>query len=342
MTFAVCEINGGLIDNVYSYSGRSIEIKNSVDRLVYRKSDLSHVNVYSSHSNSLARAETHSKNILNAYEKIKTQTSKDTILSIALAEHLFSELASGYSYSIDARAQGKGEIKTCKCGCNKEVAYDATGVGHHMVWHGYVDVLFHGNNSPMGAAKVVIDPLSDPGGDYGPTSAKRLKTEDEDCPGMSSREGSSRNKNWNQALAQTIVFALAQHQRHPNVKSFIPNILISQKEFYIIMYDPVNDVLINSGAIRLWKNHSPTSLNLYAVITLWMVIHYKLFCKSGEILENIHEVKAGFFDGIVEEKKDYYNQLVIGVANFETVDEHYCGHRHGDCEDFEHVRLKVN
>ncbi|KAK3096558.1 hypothetical protein FSP39_001288 [Pinctada imbricata] len=53
---SVCEINGGPIDNVYSYSGRSIEIKNSVDRIVYRKSDPSHVNVCSSHSNSLARA----------------------------------------------------------------------------------------------------------------------------------------------------------------------------------------------------------------------------------------------------------------------------------------------
>ncbi|KAK3100732.1 hypothetical protein FSP39_024374 [Pinctada imbricata] len=121
-----------------------------------------------------------------------------------------------------------------------------------------------------------------------------------------------------QTVAQAIVFALIQKQQSPNTNIFIPNILICDTKFYIVMYEPVRDILIWSGEFHLWDQSSPTTLNTTAVITLWMVIHYKLFCCGGEIFEDLSEVKAGFLDQISEEKKTFYEQLKFGVTNFET------------------------
>ncbi|KAK3083886.1 hypothetical protein FSP39_004728 [Pinctada imbricata] len=86
------------------------------------------------------------------------------------------------------------------------------------------------------------------------------------------------------------------------------------------MYDPVNDILLWSGKHDLWENNT---LKVHAILTLWMVINYELFCSSGDIFENVDEVKANFLDCIRDKEKNYYNQLQIGVPSFETEDDDF-------------------
>ena len=121
-----------------------------------------------------------------------------------------------------------------------------------------------------------------------------------------------------QTFAQTIVFALAQKQLHPSSNFFIPNILITERQLYIIMYDPTNDILIRSERIPLWSLESSSSLEVLAVIALWMTIHYKLFCSGGEIFENLSDMRAEFMKHVNEDKQRLYRELNIGVASFET------------------------
>ena len=121
-----------------------------------------------------------------------------------------------------------------------------------------------------------------------------------------------------QTFAQTVVFALSRKQLNPSFSSFIPNILITEKQLYIIMYDPTNDILIRSERIPLWSLESSSSLEVLTVIALWMTIHYKLFCSGGEIFENLSDMRAEFMEHVTEDKQRFYRELNIGVASFET------------------------
>ncbi|KAK3092463.1 hypothetical protein FSP39_003109 [Pinctada imbricata] len=255
---------------------------------------------------------------------------------MALAEHLFSPLASGYSYIIDSRAHGKGPNEICKCGCNSPVKFDATGMGHSKVWHGYADIIIKDEN-PVETVRVVTNPIYlDAGGDPGPSTAKKSKTEDDESVGMSSISEVKRKRKgyWDQTVAQTIVFALVQRQLNLCSGTFIPTILICQKQFYIFMYDPHNDILIWSGGFDLWRKVNTFNLNKNAIITLWMVIHYKLFCSGGDKLKNADKVKAGFMDRIEDEKKKYYSELDIFVSNFDTEKIDFLGQGHDKTDEF--------
>ena len=73
--------------------------------------------------------ELHEKNILSALEKMNAEKSnKETILSMALAEHLLGKLSPGQSYVINSRMQGIGNCK-CSCGCGKTISIGSTGIG---------------------------------------------------------------------------------------------------------------------------------------------------------------------------------------------------------------------
>lgn len=89
---------------------------------------------------------------------------------------------------------------------------------------------------------------------------------------------------FDQAIAQTIVFSFTQRGRHPNLREiFIPNILVSPKELRVFMYDSDNDILIYSPPLDIFQDDTGV-LNVYSIIVLWMVLHYKLFCEETKSL----------------------------------------------------------
>jgi hypothetical protein len=127
-----------------------------------------------------------------------------------------------------------------------------------------------------------------------------------------------------QSIAQTIVFSLVQRQRHPNaLHHMVPNIVISPEKFEIVMYDAEKDVLLYSNSIFLFNLDSPEnrSLTSEAVLILWLVLHYRVFCSgldkaSPAVLERCQSN----FKNLVESKWDIYsNSLKCFVPGFPAV-----------------------
>lgn len=93
-------------------------------------------------------------------------------------------------------------------------------------------------------------------------------------------------KEFNQAVAQTIVFAFTEYNRHPDKNSVIPSVLIDKTHFYILLYSPVSDFLVTAC---LRYNYGPdfgeNSIFMRVIITLWVILNYKLFFhKCPELL----------------------------------------------------------
>ena len=126
-----------------------------------------------------------------------------------------------------------------------------------------------------------------------------------------------------QAIAQAIVFSLLQKQRHPNFQNhMIPNILISPEFFQIVLYDAEHDILLCSNFLDLFNVNDEGCLSSEAVVTLWLVLHYRLFCK-GLVFEEPTEVEI-FKSNFQELAKDkwhiYTNCLKNSVPGFPVVE----------------------
>lgn len=121
-----------------------------------------------------------------------------------------------------------------------------------------------------------------------------------------------------QAIAQTIVFSFFQRKGSPNI--FIPNILISPKEFRVIMYNADNDLLICSEPLNLFTEQDSTRcLNVSAVIVLWMVLHYETFLEDvKQVVQEdcIQHVKAEF--NPKSNNNVYWTKIKSSVKRFPT------------------------
>lgn len=99
---------------------------------------------------------------------------------------------------------------------------------------------------------------------------------------------------------------------------FIPNILISPKEFRVIMYNAENDLLICSQPFNLFtKPDSTGCLEIQSILILWMVLHYETFLE--DIKQVVHEgvienVKAKFHANT--NKNVYCEKLKFSVNKF--------------------------
>lgn len=127
------------------------------------------------------------------------------------------------------------------------------------------------------------------------------------------------NKVQDEATAETVVFALAYQIKNPSSAGFIPNIVICPNEFYIVMYEPVHDVLLWSSEFPL-ISQSDFKLQGVSIVALWMVLHYKLFCNGvEELFDEVSEIKADFSNQLDVENLDIYkNNLDIGVQSFSS------------------------
>lgn len=129
----------------------------------------------------------------------------------------------------------------------------------------------------------------------------------------------------NQAIAETIVFSFLKNKTQSHI-TISPNILISPKEFRVIMYDTANDFLICSDSVKVFTKSTgkPTTdiLDCSSIIILWMVLHYENFLKQ----ENSPATKIGsrdkeifqamFKERALENYDLYKNKLKFGVRSF--------------------------
>ena len=126
-----------------------------------------------------------------------------------------------------------------------------------------------------------------------------------------------------QAIAQTIVFSLIQSQKHPEfLNHMVPNIVISYEDFQIFMYDAANDILLCSNPIELFQVEHP-SLLTETVVSLWMVMHYRLFCSglNGGKSSVLQRCKSGLWNHVHSKWDIYSKSLKAFVPGFPEVTE---------------------
>ncbi|XP_078321494.1 uncharacterized protein LOC144621701 [Crassostrea virginica] len=129
-------------------------------------------------------------------------------------------------------------------------------------------------------------------------------------------------KEYEQALAQTIVFSLLQKKEHPEFKHhMIPNIVISPKEVEVLLYDAENDILLCGNRFRLFveKNSERLTLFDYSIVFLWMVLNYKIFCSFSKT-ETLKHYKSNFPIFAAGKWEIYKNDLKSNVAHFNAVE----------------------
>lgn len=123
-----------------------------------------------------------------------------------------------------------------------------------------------------------------------------------------------------QALAQTIVFSWIQRKRHPERSNhMVPNIVISPKQFKIMMYDAGKDVFLVSTFIDLFTDEKCTKLSSNAVIVLWMVLHNRLFCTGFDSRVDsslLEKLKSDFITIVDDKLGTYSDSLEFFVSKF--------------------------
>lgn len=253
----------------------------------------------------------------------KSKKYSEAEITVTLAEHLFKWLAPDESYSIDIHT---GNQNPCACGsdiCCKKIKshFQRTGIGHSESWHGFIDI--------------VLPPFPEKAATTEGPSKKTDDGKDKDV------DDSTKNRNIievkrsqfnckivDQAIAQTIVFSFLQKKQHPNV--FIPNILISPREFRVIMYDSNKDILICSKPLHLFASKPSSAaassseiLDSTSITIIWLVLHYGFFSTNLQSYfdkRNLDMKKfQAKFHKRAKEKFDVYDKdLKVGEAKFKT------------------------
>ncbi|XP_062615123.1 uncharacterized protein LOC134276851 [Saccostrea cucullata] len=244
----------------------------------------------------------------------------ETDITVCLAEHLIGRLAPRESCVLNSMLKGNN----CRCGCQKEPTFSPTGIGHELVWHGFVDIIFSSHQGMSAIAHTVMKSK-----EISPKKRKRDEVDDrldDDSQRQITEDLKQKSPNYKleEAFAQTIVFSLTENQKHPNcLNHMVPNIVISPEKFEIVLYDAERDILLCSNSIFLFNLDLPEhrSLTNEAIIILWMVLHYEIFCSGFEKASNDVLVKCkSNFKSLVESKWDIYsNSLKICVPEFPPV-----------------------
>lgn len=247
--------------------------------------------------------ETNEKYLKNVFHK-KDVTETD--ITVVLTEHLLKALSPGQSCSVDSQSQKK---RPCQCGCRKDATFGDTMIGNKSVWYGRIDVIFQSAEGDIAEGDIAdnFSNLNIFGEDNEHDEEDRpaeddLESAEEETPDGPLVEESIVEvkktfayRSMNQALAQTIVFSCLKRKSALKWENhMVPNIVISPQKIKIIMYDAKKDVLLYSRSISLFD--SQRKLSSIAIVVLWMVLHYRLFCSgfSGVRKKAIKKCKSGF------------------------------------------------
>lgn len=226
------------------------------------------------------------------------ENSRETHITVALSEHLLKPLSPGQFSILDSTMNGKDK---CQCGCMTEDLnkYGNTSIGNKDVWHGTLDIILglpEKGSSTEDIERDMVDINIHEGTEdiaSGETAPKKTSLKKESQLVSSSKQNSGKltvelsiaevkieytESRLMQALAQIIVFSCQQKKNHPAFFSnlMVPNIIITPNRFQVIMYDVQKDLLICSRSIELFD--SKNNLECKAIVVIWMVLHYRLFC----------------------------------------------------------------
>lgn len=211
------------------------------------------------------------KDNLHCLFKVLESSRDEGDLEIGLGIHLISKLT-GNAFTRRWKAQ-----RDCICGCTEKLgASDEMYIGSQNTWYGELDILAGNPGSGRTVAVTICESVKD----------DRDDNEDEeedlsDSPGNRTNtevKSQTDGSDFNQAVAQSIVFAFTEFNRHTDKGCVIPSVLIDKTMYYVVMYNPVTDILISFSNTY---NFGPKAGNkgefIRAILVLWVTLNHRIF-----------------------------------------------------------------
>ncbi|KAK3091734.1 hypothetical protein FSP39_022246 [Pinctada imbricata] len=215
----------------------------------------------------------------------------DSHLTAALAYHLFSQLIPRHEYIVDKYSTHLPRV--CPCSCKGTIKTGCTSLGSNDTWHGYVDMMLNQTIPVALLNKQETD--SRDNNNIGSTTSgnKHEEKEMDESPIKRRRQDETHHEAakscdellslhaMDQIIAKTITNAFVQLRNCEDLhKWLIPTIGCSADSIIVFMYNPQHDFLIQSSRLMsLWCGPDSKKLNLGTVISIWMLINFKLFTK---------------------------------------------------------------
>ncbi|XP_045203197.2 uncharacterized protein LOC123556495 [Mercenaria mercenaria] len=198
---------------------------------------------------------------------------------------------------------------TCPCGCGEKLQATDMCIGTSSTWYGELDMLAEHKSTNI----IVKSPdnISD-------DENVEDNEEGQSCPRDCTNFEVEKNSIYAghvlcKAIAESVVFAWTEYNRHPESHSCIPSILISNGKFAAFIYNPINDELYATAG---YQNLNPKDNRFSGIFCLWVFLNHRLFFRK-ETEKDLRRM-CGFSESVSEDKlkqyeclKDYFKQVNV-------------------------------
>jgi hypothetical protein len=146
-------------------------------------------------------------------------------------------------------------------------------LGSEEIWHGEVDMLagnkVKGENLVACTIQILdetdeVDPDEDTFLNHNISSVIGVTEEMKLCYSADKM---------NRFVAQSVVFAFTQYNRHRDLCRLIPSVLLSPTYFQVLIYDPVDDLMFRSNKFYFSFNEN----DCRPWFILWIILNYRTF-----------------------------------------------------------------
>ncbi|XP_045179256.2 uncharacterized protein LOC123538902 isoform X2 [Mercenaria mercenaria] len=244
-------------------------------------------------------------------KKVLQQSRDEGELEVGLGIHLFSMLMG------EAYTSKKKSLRSCPCGCQEKLLENENmWIGSENTWYGELDIIA-GNPVSGEVVSVFVETNTESGSKCDETKigkddvvsfqgevTEEEENEDEatdlnDSPGDRTNlevKYCGPSQALNQVIAQAIVFAFTEYNRHPSKSKFIPSVLIDKARYQYVIYSPVDDILLVSNYMVYINDENFDKKSGYRpFVVLWLILNHRLFftkCPFRRI------VRSGFHKNI--------------------------------------------
>ncbi|XP_053400103.1 uncharacterized protein LOC123557770 [Mercenaria mercenaria] len=269
------------------------------------------------------------KDNLLQLEKVLEKSRDKAELEIGLGIHIISKLA-----GIACTCENKSKL-SCPCGCGQYLqGNDKMWIGSDTTWYGELDII---SGSPTSGDTVAItvanelesSEVEDDDDDEEEYIGEEMEDVSDgisgDFPNVESKF-SGTNQRINQTVAQAVVFAFTEYNRHREKEDCIPSIIIDKNCFRFVIYNPVDDKLVVSNLINYKKKEFNPKNIFRSILVLWIILNHRLFfAKSPSSLQ--FYLKSGFHEKMshihnYKKLNDYSKHIVCRSKNkFDSYDD---------------------
>ncbi|XP_033758781.1 uncharacterized protein LOC117341062 isoform X1 [Pecten maximus] len=123
----------------------------------------------------------------------------------------------------------------------------------------------------------------------------------------------------------------------------IPTVATTSKYFTILLYDPVNDILLQDVLrFSIWEYPEDARLNLFSVVCLWLFFNFTTFVRKTSLWRNEIETVESEFHKILDLKLERYKKISTDNKTQTEILNDQEGSSYGEILDLSCQRIKRN